>query len=72
MDNDDPTKLLSERQLEIFGLFGSGTLAVLEIKERLTHIPEATIKQVLSRLVSLKLIERIGLGRSTRYLKTVR
>ena len=72
MENDDPTKLLSGRQIEVFNLFDTGSLAVLEIKERLPHIPEATIKQVLSRLVSLKLIERIGLGRSTRYVKAKR
>lgn len=70
MENDDPTKLLSVRQLEIYTLFGIETLAVLDIKGKLPHIPEVTIKQVLSRLVSLKLIERIGLGRAVRYIKS--
>lgn len=70
MKNDDPTKLLSGRQIEIYTLFGAESLSVLDIKGKLAHIPEVTIKQALSRLVSLKLIERIGLGRSTRYVKS--
>jgi Fic family protein len=69
MENDDPTKLLSGRQNEIFALFETDSLSVLDIKGRLPDIPDVTIKQVLSKLVSLKLIERIGLGRSTRYIK---
>lgn len=70
IENDDPLKMLSGRQAEIYSLFDSITsLSVMEIKEKLQHIPEVTIKQSLSKLVSLKLIERIGLGRSTRYLK---
>jgi Fic family protein len=71
MENDDPTKQLSGRQAEVFVLFvDSIPLSVLDIKEKMPHIPEVTIKQSLARLVSLKLIERIGLGRSTRYLKS--
>jgi Fic family protein len=69
MENDDPTKLLSGRQIEIYTLFGTEPLSVLFIKGKLPHIPDITIKQVLSRLVSLKLIERIGLGRGTQYIK---
>lgn len=71
MENDDPTKLLSPRQIDVYALFdGTESLAVMDIKDKLSNIPEVTIKQALSRLVSLKLIERIGLGRSTRYTKT--
>lgn len=68
MKSDDPTKLLSGRQLEVFILFGDDSLSVLEIKEK-TGIPEQTIKQALRRLVSLKLIEVLGLGRGTKYIK---
>ncbi len=68
MENDDPTKLLSGRQIEVYALFDKvNSWAVKDIKEQLPDIPEVTIKQVLSRLVSLKLVERMGLGRSTRY-----
>jgi Fic family protein len=69
MENDDPVKLLSERQLQVYSLFDIKSLAVMDIKEKLSKVPEATIKQVLTRLVSLKLVERIGLGRATRYVK---
>lgn len=69
MENDDPVKLLSERQLQVYSLFNTKSLAVMDIKEKLPKVPEATIKQVLARLVGLKLIERIGLGRATRYVK---
>lgn len=69
--NDDPVKLLSGRQSEIYKLFtevsSSVSLSVLDIKEKLVHIPDITIKQALSRLVVLGLIERNGLGRGTRY-----
>jgi Fic family protein len=68
MKNDDPTKLLSPRQLEVFALFEEESLSVLEIKEKLS-IPEQTIKQALRRLVSLKLIAVLGLGRGTKYIK---
>ena len=71
MEAEDPEKLLSEKQLEIYHLFDTNdTLSVAEIDKQLKgNIPQATIKQALSRLVFLKLLERIGLGRSTRYRK---
>ena len=70
MENDDPTKLLSPRQIEVYVLFDtSKSLSVMDIGNKLKHVPEVTIKQALTRLVSLKLIERIGLGRATRYVK---
>jgi len=71
MEAEDPEKLLSEKQLEIYHLFDTNdTLSVAEIDKQLKgNIPQATIKQALSRLLALKLLERIGLGRSTRYRK---
>lgn len=68
-DNDDPTKLLSGRQMEIFKIFDTDPLSVMDIKSKLLNIPEVTIKQAVYRLVSLGLIGRIGLGRGTRYVK---
>jgi Fic family protein len=35
MKNDDPTKLLSGRQLEVFSLFEGESLSVIQIKEKL-------------------------------------
>ena len=71
MEADQPEKLLSEKQSEIYRLFDTkDTLGVSEIDKTLKgRIPQVTIKQALSRLVELKLLERIGLGRGTRYKK---
>lgn len=71
MDEDQPEKLLSEKQLQIFHLFETrDTLSVSEIVAALKgEISHATIKKTLSRLVGLKLLERIGQARSTRYKK---
>ena len=69
IERDDPERLLSERQLEVFTIFAHGIdLTPREIAAR-TEIPLPTIKQVLARLVTLKLIKRVGLGRATRYRK---
>jgi predicted DNA-binding protein YlxM (UPF0122 family) len=35
MKNDDPVKMLSGRQLEVFALFNEESLSVIEIKEKL-------------------------------------
>ncbi|MDO8529553.1 MAG: Fic family protein [bacterium] len=70
MEEDQPEKLLSEKQLEIYQLFQTGTLSVSEIDSLLKgSIPMATLKQALSRLVVLKLLERVGMGRGSRYKK---
>ncbi|MFH1188046.1 MAG: Fic family protein [bacterium] len=69
MESDQPEKLLSEKQLRIYQLFKSGKeIGVAEIDKLLNgKIPKATIKQSLYRLVSLKLLERIGQARGARY-----
>jgi Fic family protein len=69
MESEHPEKLLSEKQLKIYELFGKNIiLGVAAIDKKLKgKIPKVTIKQALSRLVDLKLVERIGLGRNTRY-----
>lgn len=70
MEEDQPEKLLSEKQLIIYQLFQADTLSVSEISKLLKgSIPMATIKQALSRLVALKLLERVGMGRGSRYRK---
>lgn len=73
MNEDQPEKLLSEKQAVVYQLFSEGgemavadILAVLEGK-----IQRETIKQALSRLVKLKLLERIGQARSSRYRKVL-
>ncbi|MFA5993951.1 MAG: Fic family protein [Parcubacteria group bacterium] len=70
MDEDQPEKLLSEKQLTIYQLFQADTLSISEINKQLSDsISMATIKQSLARLVNLKLIERMGMGRGSRYKK---
>jgi Fic family protein len=69
MEKDRPEKLLSEKQARIYRLFendsefGAGQIAKIMEGE----IAPATVKQALSRLVELKLLERIGQARATRY-----
>lgn len=71
MNEDQPEKLLSEKQKEIFDLFvDEKAMGVAEISMLLKgSIQRETIKQVLYRLVELKLLERIGQGRGVRYIK---
>ena len=71
MESDQPEKLLSKRQIQIYQLFKVGQeIGVAEIDGLLKgKVPKVTIKQALARLVSLKLLERIGQARSTRYKK---
>ncbi|MFH1559753.1 MAG: Fic family protein [Patescibacteria group bacterium] len=70
MEEDQPEKLLSQKQLTIYELFQTDMLNVSEINERLKgSIAMPTIKQALSRLVELKLIERIGVTKGARYKK---
>lgn len=71
IDTKQPEKLLSPKQISIYELFADGSvLGVKEITERLIgEVAQPTIKKTLSRLVELKLLERLGHARSTRYLK---
>jgi len=74
MESRDPEKLLSGKQSQVYALFkGSSELGVAEIDNLLKgKIPKATIKQALSRLVKLKLLERMGQARSTRYRRIIK
>jgi Fic family protein len=71
LDAEKPEKLLSEKQLLVFNLFGTDNeLSVSDIDSKLKgNTAKATIKQALSRLVDFKLIDSIGRGRGTRYRK---
>ena len=71
MENDQPEKLLSEKQTEVYRLFGGEKeMGVAEVSELLKgEMSRDTIKQALSRLVTLKLLERVGQARGTRYKK---
>ncbi len=69
LQEDQPQKLLSVRQTEVYQLFSDeNELGVADVVTLLHgKIPRETIKQALSRLVKLKLVERIGQARGTRY-----
>lgn len=71
-DNHKTIKF-SEKQLEIYNLFdGDAALSVSGIDSLLKgKTPRGTIKQAVSRLAALRLIEGIGQARSTRYRKNV-
>lgn len=71
MENNKAEKLLSEKQLEIYTLFdGDAALNISGIDSLLKgKTPRGTIKQAVSRLAALRLIEGIGQARSTRYRK---
>jgi len=63
-------KLFSPNQIAVLDYFqNADEVAASELVRKL-KIPRPTINQVLSRLIMFKKIERIGLGRSTRYRKT--
>jgi Fic family protein len=71
MDEDQPEKLLSEKQQEVYRLFGEGKeMGVAEVSALLKGAMEReTVKQVLYRLVKLRLLERVGQGRGARYVR---
>jgi len=71
MNSEQPEKLLSERQEQIFAVFEDDKpLGVADIDKRLHgSVPQVTIKQALARLVVLQLLERMGQGRGVRYIR---
>jgi Fic family protein len=69
LETEDVEKLLSPKQLEIWNYLEKVPEATtLEIC-RQTKIVKPTAVQALNRLITLKKIERIGMGRGTRYRK---
>jgi Fic family protein len=62
-------KILSPKQLVIWEyLQGVDEVTVGEISKK-TKVALPTVKQVLNKLLGLKKVERLGLGRTTRYRK---
>ncbi len=67
LSDENIEKLLSPRQLQVWHyMLGAEEVTPKELSENL-GIPRPTINQVLNRLLDLKKVERIGLGRGTRY-----
>ncbi|MBA4391246.1 MAG: Fic family protein [Syntrophus sp. (in: bacteria)] len=69
LESEDVEKLFSPKQLEVWNYLQkvpeAGTLEIC----RETKILKPTVVQALNRLMTLKKIERIGMGRGTRYRK---
>ncbi len=59
--------LLSENQIKVLRLFDQYEEVALRLVTKRFRIPVPTAKQTLNRLVELRLLQRIGLGRATRY-----
>jgi len=69
LENEDVEKLLSPKQLAIWSYVKEVAEATpFEICKN-TKITKSTVIQSLNRLVKLKKIERMGMGRATRYRK---
>ncbi len=67
LNADNVEKTLSEKQLAVLEyLEKAKEAAPNEITEK-TKVARPTVNQVLEKLINLKKIERIGMGRSTRY-----
>ena len=65
-----PTEtILSENQRKTLKLFERNEVLTNRLVSESLLIPSVTAKQILGRLVELKLIRRVGSGRSTRYEK---
>jgi len=61
--------LLSEKQLKVWQYFGEHEYVTSkDIRENL-GIREATVLQILNKLLDIKKIERLGMGRGVRYRK---
>ena len=61
--------LLSANQQRALALFEQGEELTCRLLVKELKIPAATAKQTLHRLLELKLVKRVGQGRSVRYLR---
>jgi Fic family protein len=66
---EDIEKLLSPQQLKVWGYLGEVHEATPGRITEATGVARPTVSQVLTRLVGMKKVERIGMGRTTRYRK---
>ena len=69
LSKENIEKLLSKKQLLVWQYIQKAEESTIREIVKKTKIARPTIKQVIDRLLQLKKIERIGLGRSTRYRK---
>jgi len=69
LNKENVEKLLSPLQLKVWRYMQTVDEAVPKQISGNTKVHRPTINQVLAKLLELKLIQRIGLGRATRYKK---
>ncbi|MEW6536886.1 MAG: Fic family protein [Candidatus Auribacterota bacterium] len=69
LSEENIEKLLSPKQLSVWQYFQKVDEATPKEIAQTTGVARPTINQILDRLMTLKKIERIGLGRTTRYRK---
>jgi hypothetical protein len=69
LSQENIEKILSTKQLIIWQYLQTVDEATPGEIVKKTKVVRTTVNQVLGRLIRLKKIERIGLGRSTRYRK---
>jgi len=69
LSNESIDKLLSPNQLEVWGYISENDNVSIKDIENGTDVARPTIRQAVERLLSLKKVERIGQGRTTRYKK---
>ena len=67
LSTENIEKLLSPAQLKVWKYMQSRPEVTPKELSEMLDIPRSTISQVLNRLMDLKRIERLGLGRGTRY-----
>ncbi len=67
LSTENIEKLLSPRQAAVWRYLQTARESTPQELSRALGIPRPTINQVLNRLVELDQIERVGLGRATRY-----
>jgi Fic family protein len=60
---------LSPAQQKVWGVFTDNEVISPKIIMSRTSVPRGTLAQAIEKLLQLKMIERLGLGRSTRYRK---
>lgn len=68
VENKSTDDLLSENQKKVLSLFDKYEEISNKFISEKFKIPTVTVKQIFNRLIELKLITRIGAGRSTRYI----
>ena len=69
LSKDNIEKLLSPKQIAVWEYLQTVTEAAPKDISKHAKVAQPTVAQALDKLMRLKKVERIGLGRSTRYRK---